>query len=79
MPLTFIVLACHLNVSVPDENNKDCKIFKQEIYQGEDSQELNPMTCMMQSPPMLVKFEEEHPGWKARKWTCKYLTPEQDI
>jgi hypothetical protein len=76
MPLTFIVLACHLNVTEPDETNKDCKIFKEEIL--DEGQEITPMACMMQSPPMIMKFEEHHPGWKARKWTCKYLTPEQD-
>lgn len=78
MSLTFIVLACHMNVSVPVEDNKNCKIFKQEIFE-EGEQNLTPMTCMMQSPVMIPKFEEEHPGWKARKWTCKYIVPEQDI
>ena len=78
MSLTFIVLACHMNVSVPDENDKHCKIFKEEIYQ-EGQSEITPMACMMQSPMMIMKFEESHPGWKAHKWSCKYLRQEQDI
>lgn len=76
MTLTFIVLACNMNVSVPVEDNKNCKIFKEEIY--EEVQAMTPMTCMMQSPVMVPKFEEQHPGWQVRKWTCKYLVPEQD-
>lgn len=78
MSLTFIVLACHMNVSVPIEDNKNCKIFKEEILE-EGAQSLTPMTCMMQSPVMIVRFEEQHPGWQARKWSCKYLVKEQDV
>lgn len=79
--LTFIVLACHLNVSEPDENSPNCRKFDEPIVaemQAEGMQ-LNPMTCMMQSVPMIVKFEENHPGWQARRWTCKYKKPEHDI
>lgn len=79
MTLTFIVLACHMNVSVPrDPDDKNCKIFKEEILE-EGVQQLTPMTCIMQSPVMIVKFEEQHPGWQARKWSCKYLVKEQDV
>lgn len=77
MPLTFIVLACHLNVSVPNEQSPSCKEFKEEIL--DEGMNFTPMTCMMQSPVMVIKFEEQHPGWKARKWTCKYVIPEQEI
>lgn len=79
--LTFVVLACHLNVSEPDENSPNCRKFKQPIVVElqEPGMNLNPMTCMMQSIPMIVKFEEEHPGWQARRWTCKYMKEEADI
>jgi hypothetical protein len=76
--LTFIVLACHMNVSVPDEKSPSCKVFKEEILETEGTN-LTPWTCMMQSPIQIIKFQEQHPGWQARKWTCKYLLPSQDI
>jgi hypothetical protein len=78
MSLTFIVLACHLNVTEPSETNKDCKIFKEEIYQEDNTPEITPMQCMMQSPVMISKFQESHPTWKVHKWSCKYLKQEQD-
>lgn len=80
--LTFIVLACHMNVSVPDEDSPNCKKFKEPIVpemQVSGQQELSPMACMMQSPVMIMKFSENHPGWLPRRWTCKYLQEEADI
>lgn len=79
--LTFIVLACHLNVSVPDEDSPNCKKFKEPIVPEMQAEGVNynPMSCMMNSIPMLVKFEENHPGWQARRWTCKYLQEEADL
>lgn len=75
--LTFIVLACHANVADPVDDGKTCKTFKEDIYVEE--QVITPMSCMMQSAMMIMRFEEQHPGWKARKWTCKYTVREQDI
>lgn len=78
--LTFIVLACHLNVSEPDENSPNCRKFKEPIVPEMQVEgfNLNPITCMMQSPIMIVKFSENHPGWQPRRWTCKYLKEEAD-
>ena len=80
MDLTFIVLACHLNVSIPVEDGKNCKEFREVINEEiTEMQGLNPYSCMMQSPIMVVKFEENHAGWQVRKWGCKYVKRSQDI
>lgn len=78
--LAFIVIACHLNVSsltTPDANTPGCKEYVQDLSYTEVP--LTPMTCIMNSVPMIAKFEEEHPGWQPRKWTCKMVAPSQDI
>jgi hypothetical protein len=75
--LTFIVLACQMNVAIPDETSPSCKTFKQALL--EEGTGLNPYTCMMQSPLQITKFAEENPGWVPRKWSCKYVKPSQDI
>lgn len=70
--LAFVVLACTLNVSEPGspEVTQECKIF-QEIL-DEETPGLSPFSCMMQSPVMVEKFTENHPGWQPRKWSCRY-------
>lgn len=74
--LTFVILACNLNVSTPDENSPGCKLFKEKINE-EVNVGINPMTCMMSSPIRLAKFAEDHPGLLIKKWTCKYLKEEK--
>jgi len=65
--ITLIIFACQLGVSDPTENNSKCKIFKEPIF----DESVTPMACMMQSQIRIVKFQEEHPGWKVHKWSCK--------
>lgn len=77
--LTFIVLACHLNVAIPDETSPSCKVFIETLMPMYNDEELTPYTCMMRSMIRVVKFAEEHPGWQPRKWTCRYKKAEQDI
>lgn len=73
--LTFIVLACNLNVAIPDEKSPSCREFRQQIYE----EHLTPMACMMTSPIQIAKFAEEHPGWQPRRWSCKYDNGSEDI
>lgn len=77
MPLMFIVLACHMNASDPNEQTPICKEFKEELL--DEGANFTSMSCMMVSPVMVVKFEEQHPGWQVKKWSCKYVAPEQEI
>lgn len=79
--LTFIVLACHLNVAPLkreeadfDAPPKGCQVFYEEILQ-EDADKLTPQGCMMQSPVMLPKFMENHIGYEPRKWSCRFVKP----
>lgn len=39
----------------------------------------SPMGCMMASPPLIAKWESEHPKWRVKKWTCKPVGFEQDL
>lgn len=75
--LTFIVLACHFNVSVPDENSPSCRTFKEEINSdfNDGLPVMSPMACMSASLPKIEEFQRQHPGWQARRWTCKYIDP----
>lgn len=77
MPLTFVVLACNLLVSGPNENTPSCQEFKEELY--DETGALNPFTCMMSSMHLISRFHQTHPGWQIRRWSCKYLKPELDI
>lgn len=87
--LAFIVVACTLNVSdgEPPTFTTECKEVVEDLTYaaaavGEinDPQyvPMNPMTCIMSSGIMLQKFAETHPGLMPRKWTCKYITREQN-
>jgi len=76
--LTFIVLACNINVSVATEDSKGCKVFEQEVYQ-EGNGPTSPFACMIQSPVQLVKLMEEHPGYQPRHWTCRVQKPTKKI
>lgn len=67
--LSFIILACHLNVAQPSLESKGCKEFTQTITE----ENLTPYRCVMAAPPMLAKFAQENPGWMPRRWTCKDL------
>jgi hypothetical protein len=71
--LDFIILACQLNVAVPDINSKGCKEFHQTVQAKEGHPPLTPYSCMMQSMPELAKFVESNPGWVPKRWTCRDL------
>jgi hypothetical protein len=88
--LAFIVVACTLNVSEgePPKFTTECKEIVEDLTyaaalvgDANDPQQvpMNPMTCIMSSGVMLQRFAENHPGLMPRKWTCKYIVPEQDI
>lgn len=86
--LTFIVFACHMNVApIPlkdidfdaDKQPGGCQIVHEQILTESEMQAMSPMSCMMQSPIMAVKFMEGHPGLEPRKWTCKYVRPHVKI
>lgn len=79
MPLTFIVLACNMNVAVPVEDEKNCKFFTQELPQEHVEQNWTPMSCMMSSMFMVVQFHQDHPGWQVKKWSCRNIPREQEI
>jgi hypothetical protein len=32
---------------------------------------MSQMQCMMQSPIEIAKWNEGHPNWVARRWTCR--------
>jgi hypothetical protein len=86
--LTFVVFACHMNVGpIPlkeidfdsDRQPSGCRVVYEEILTESQMQVMSPMSCIMQSPIMAVKFMEGHPGWEPRKWTCKYMRPFKKI
>lgn len=38
------------------------------VYSDEN---LTPMQCLMMSPPEIAKWAEGHPGYFAKKWSCR--------
>jgi hypothetical protein len=68
LPTLALILSACTAGEVPEK----CREFKIPV----DIQ--SPMGCMMASPPLIAKWEGEHPKWKVRRWTCKPEGVEQD-
>lgn len=48
-----------------------CRDFSQLF----DAREVSLMTCMISGQLTVAGWQESHPGWTVRRWTCRY--PEQ--
>jgi len=35
------------------------------------AENLTPMQCIMQAPPHMARWVDEHPGWRVARWTCR--------
>jgi hypothetical protein len=63
--LVLIMTVCSL--SAPG----DCGEARLEFTADE-----TPMQCMMQAPPYIAQWSEEHPGKRVARWRCTF--PESD-
>lgn len=45
------------------------------VYTAEN---LTPMQCTMRAAPEIAKWAEAHPGYFAKRWTCRRAGKEQD-
>ncbi|MEM1300220.1 MAG: hypothetical protein AAGH68_13185 [Pseudomonadota bacterium] len=34
------------------------------------SEQMSPMTCLMQAQPRLAEWSNTHPGWRVASWRC---------
>lgn len=33
--------------------------------------QISAIQCMMNAPPYVAKWSEEHPGWRVVRWECR--------
>ncbi|WP_454855371.1 hypothetical protein [Rhizobium binxianense] len=50
---------------------------REEHLQFEDRGNL--VTCMLQAPPQIAKWSEEHPNLRVVKWRCEYPPKNRNI
>ena len=36
---------------------------------------VSPMTCLVGAQAQLASWQERHPGWEIRRWTCRTRDP----
>lgn len=58
--IELLISACMLNGPV-------CKDFSLLF----DDHELSVMTCTVNGQAMIAPWQESHPQWKIRRWTCR--------
>lgn len=46
----------------------DCRDFSQLF----DAREVSLMTCMISGQPAVAGWQESHPRWTVRRWTCRF-------
>ena len=57
--ISFIIQACLI------ADPKVCKDYSFPLDAGYDK-----TSCMMQAPPYIAKWSDEHPAWTVKSWRC---------
>lgn len=65
--ISFVIQACLI------ADPSQCKDHRFPL-----NEEYDQTSCMMQAPPYIAKWADDHPGWTVKSWRCA-PSAEKDI